>query len=168
MEANAKKDKATKKDITFRIPSSHLRRNVDKHIVRSVLLNHQRLTQEILDLYKVYGLNEQNYRTACDSLRNIKEIERGARVSKKKVIETLEKEGEEKTKVIKRDYGKTINAMLNSLEMQLILRKCLEHSLSSLYNEDQARVKGDNKRIYIQTIEDYLAYISALLPGYSH
>ncbi len=158
----------SKKRITFQVESSSKRRNVDKHVVRSVLLHHSKLKKEILEEYKKYGLELKNYQIACESLETIKDLERNGKQpdGEPETIATHadgEKAGSHRTK---RDYGKTINAMLKLLEMQLILKCCIQHSLEQIRAPDYKRVKSGNRKIYETTLQDYLTYIEDLLKAH--
>ena len=60
--------KLSKKEISFRITSSMDRRNVDKHIVRFILYNYDKIKDNIIDEYAKYGMNKELYENACQSL----------------------------------------------------------------------------------------------------
>ena len=60
----------------------------------------------------------------------------------------------------KKDYGKTINTMMNIPGLQLVLKCCLEYSLEHFAAEKAKRIRPDNRKIYKQTLEDYLIYIN--------
>ena len=167
MKNDSEQKTISKKCIQFRTGTSSERRNVDKHIVRSVLLYHLKLKEKILAEYERRGLSPKHFTIACESLKTIKELEKVGRGSKAEREETKETESKRERKRTKRDYGKTINTMLNLLEMQLIMKCCLEYSLEQLsekkVSKSDARVKEKNKKVYNDALEDYLEYIKGLL-----
>ena len=151
--------KLSKKEISFRITSSMDRRNVDKHIVRFILYNYDKIKDNIIDEYAKYGMNKELYENACQSLFYLKIVESNSYIPQKnnETNSLLEVDDECNPKKPKRDYGKAINEMLNLKEIKVIMKCCLELSLKKM--KERPRMKPWNKEIYIKTIEDYLGYI---------
>jgi len=141
--------KITKRHIKFKIQSLE-RRNVDKHLIRYILMNFDRLEENITDTFKRYGMTREDYECACISLKEARERERSEH---KRNYESIA------TRKVKRDYGKTVVGMLNSSSMRLIMKCCLESSILKLKYD--AKVKISNKETYIKTLEDYLEFINS-------
>jgi len=142
--------KITKRNIKFKIQSL-ARRNVDKHLIRYILMNFDRLEENIMDTFKSYGMTKEDYECACINLKEARERERSEHKTK---YENLA------IRKVKRDYGKTIVGMLNSSSMRIIMKCCLESSIFKLKYD--AKVKISNKETYIKTLEDYLGFINSI------
>ena len=153
MEKEGTKPALTKKQIPFQVKSSLKRRNVDKHVVRAVTLNYLKLKDDILAEYASHGLGEDRYKIACDLIEYIRGFMKGT-------IEEV-KEGEGHSK---RDYGSTINIMLQKTEFRLVMKCCLEKSLKQIASRAINRVKDTNKETYVTTLKDYIDFLQTLDP----
>ena len=123
--------------------SSMERRNVDKHLVRYILLNHSQFKTEVLEEYKRQHLDEAKYEHSDKLLASLRSEEKN-------------KNGQQ----MKRDYANIVSIMLSNEYLRAILKVCLQHSLNDLRDKRTKRVKDKNREIYISAIQDYLTALN--------
>jgi len=136
--------KKAKKSIKFKYDSLK-RRNVDKHIIRNVILCTSKLYENIQKGFNEHGISQEIFKITLKSFDSLKSQEKSS-----------------ETKV-KKDYGKTINVMLLNIETQIIMKCCLEDMISKITNKEECKIKGKNRKIYKATLEDYLNYVTTLI-----
>lgn len=132
-ESNSKKI-----NINFRVASVE-RRNVNKSIVRYILINYKKWKEEIIREMKNNTMTDLHYECVSEQLANLR---------------VMEKSPENKRK----DYAKVLYALLGNPAMLIITKICLQKLLNSFQEGNFGRVRGNNKLVYSKTIEDYLSY----------
>jgi len=137
-----KEDEIKRKSGIKFIYTSADRRNVDKHIIRSLLLNYKALEAKIVGEMKKNDVPEHYFHEVDEMLSAIRKKEKSG------------------AKDVKKDYTKAINLLLKDKSCQVVLKTLLEYDLNILRDPDCfMRITDKNKEIYITTIEDYLQYL---------
>jgi hypothetical protein len=132
-----------KKNIQFHVALAVHRRNIDKHVVRSVFRYYQDVRPQIIEEFKKAGINENMFEKCSTSIDKIREIEKSKRSTA-------------------RDFAKLINNFLNSQDTRIITKCCLIYSYNRL-STDYPRIKQKNIELYKQSVKDYIDYIDSLL-----
>ena len=130
-----------KRKIRFSIESSSRRRNVDKHIIRVILVRYPCLQEDILKELLNYGCGREEYEQIMNVLANLKEKER------------------QKEAQVKKDYTKVINLFLSRPSFMLIFKLCVEVSLTAFMRGLAPRIWKQNLEVYRKTLQDYLSYV---------
>ena len=130
-----------KKQIQFRNPS-FIRRNIDKALVRSLAKSMVEVEGEIKDEFKNCGIKETEYEKIVLSIHKVNELEKKSNY--------------------KKDYAKTINHMMQSRSRQIVFRKCLEKKKRDIDTITTQKVRGNNLKIYRETLEDMINYLGNL------
>ena len=145
-KSQSKKKKITnKKEIKFTY-SSPVRKNVDKHIVRTTSSIYQKYESMVLADLSKYGISPIEYDEA------------------KQVLHMLRKSEVKIENGVKKDYSKVINMFLNKRCILVILKYCLESSLEHFAEGKKVpRVTENNKKVYRTTIREYLDFVTESL-----
>lgn len=132
-----------KRQVHFNIPSSRARRNIDKHVVRTVSKNYPRLKSNIIRDFEEKKI-ELSQLQDCESI----------------IFQLREKEKHKEigNKSCKKDYASVIENLLGREDTRIIVRRCLLYSLEKM-NSNYTRIKPKNLELYKKSDRDYINYI---------
>nr|ABR27269.1 hypothetical protein [Nyctotherus ovalis]ABR27270.1 hypothetical protein [Nyctotherus ovalis] len=128
--------------INFR-QGSKVRRNVNKCIIRFIFKYYDR--EELKEQYERHGLRLES--SMIHVIETTKANER-------------RREGDERTASGPKDYKKLLRMLLCYKTMRLLVKCCLERLISHLKRRETKGIKEGNKKVYVDTVEDYINYIN--------
>ena len=122
--------------------SSFKRRNIDKALVRALSSARKDARIGIFEDYRIHNIDKMKYY---------------------EIAITLDKLNDQvKKNESKKDYVSILNWMMSDLAHRIVLKNCLKTKKEMIKESTSKRLKGENQRLYMTTLDDYLNYIDSL------